>query len=325
METSPLENGNCTLVPNPKDPKLEKEYNIAVRLHSVFATDIPKTLEEKKAMKVRRLIGLACGEFIDCDDFISEEIMKNDNGFRRKIHPDHFGANCEISDKMSLNRCTYLRLSNPAKYIEFARDERKKDRNQSLDMMKDIVDHIFQRESDYRKVRWGDDSSQQIINASHLGKKLSQCKTLEEARPIFEVCYTSTKELGKCFHRKMANAAMKRMKVTYDEDAMANRGILQPCYHNIASNIVNDIRKQISRYGERGQYGIVINMKGPRKLSPEEHALKRSKGVSIHYYLSRELKVESLTNIFYRNKLKQNEKLRKNIFQKKQSKIWMMV
>jgi hypothetical protein len=77
--------------------------------------------------------------------------------------------------------------------------------------------------------------------------------------------------MGKTFTEKLGSAAMKRMMVAYDDDVMSTRGKSKPCFSSLVSNTINDLRKKVSRYGQRGEYGIVLNRKGPRKLSPEEH------------------------------------------------------
>jgi len=142
-----------------------------------------------------------------------------------------------------------------------------------------VIDSIVEKEAAVRKLKWGEKQELKVISSTQLGKALSRCATLEEAVPIWEVVYPMIKSLGKDFTEKLGLAAMSRISAVYDPDVMATWGKTRPCFTKLASNTINDIRKKISRYGGRGEYGIVINQKGPRKLSAEDHEKKRSKWV----------------------------------------------
>jgi hypothetical protein len=135
---------------------------------------------------------MPCGELIDVDDFIPPIILQKDDGYRRKIHPSHFLVNVEISNEMAMNRCTYLHLNDPGKYIDCAKKELDDDRTYAINCVNAIVDHVIQRESASRNILWGEHGqpeTQVVISSTHLGQNLAQCPTLEMAHPIWEVCY----------------------------------------------------------------------------------------------------------------------------------------
>jgi hypothetical protein len=166
------------------DAKLLKEYKLVVKNHRVLATNIPKTNEEKKLASIRGSVTLDCGEVINCDDFISTDIKKKDDGYRHKIHPDHFASNKSISDELGINRCTYLCLSNPIRYAELALNELLNDQQQALDFMTEVLDSVIEKEASERGITWGEDSELKVISSAHLGKALAQCTMVEEAKPI---------------------------------------------------------------------------------------------------------------------------------------------
>jgi len=263
------------------ESKRRSEYVLAVKDNRLKATHTLKD-DPKKKVSEFRLVLLECGDIIDCEEFISKEVRERDDGYRRKVHPNHFASNKKISDEMALDRCTFLRLAVPLRYIELAEKELKKDRTQALDYITEIIDAIVEKEAAVRDLKWGENRELKVISSTQLGKALSRCATLQDAKPIWEVIYPGISDLGKNFREKLGIAAMTRIAVVYDPAVMKTHGKTRPCFTKLASNTINDIRKKISRYGGRGEYGIVINKKGPRKLSAEDHEKKRSKWVSTY-------------------------------------------
>lgn len=246
---------------------LAKEYDVAVRRMTVQYTD-NCTEAQKEKDKTSRLVFLPCNHAIDFQSYMTTGIG---NGVKRIVSPDHFVSNKVIDEVMCLNRCKFLHLSNPEKYISFAFKELTKDRNFTEEYLKGIFEDIITLEAEYRSLTWGYPAI--AVNSSqHLGKSLSEVSLLAEAKIHWEICYQVFQQLPKKWKTVMSMAAMMVAGVQYDPNAMANRGRYKTCFEKQVSNTLNDIRCKVRLFGSRGKHGIVVRLGGPGYATAKEIA-----------------------------------------------------
>jgi hypothetical protein len=232
--------------------RLAREYDLAVRRMSIPTSEVQNTNEDD------RNVFLPCKENIDFFSYIESK----ETGFRRKVSPDHFTCNVAIGEEDCLNRCKFLRLTQPERYVDLAERELKNDRTESEDFMKTVIDDIIMMEADYRQVKWGEPPVK-VMSSAHLGKSLSDCTTLAEAHNHWQIMYRTWRRIGNDWVKRLARAAMEHIGVVYDTDSIANRGRYKTCFVRQVTNTLNDVKKKVRGYGERGPNRITLKKDGP--------------------------------------------------------------
>jgi hypothetical protein len=226
--------------------KLAREYDVAVRRMMTDITDVEVMPEERKVL-------LPCNKWIDFYLYIDKERVSES---RRIISPTHFILNKGINQDLCLNRCTFLKLKNPEKYVAFAASELKQDRNNALDFMRSILNDVNKFESEFVKLTF-DDPPIDVTCAVHLGKAFSQCTELEQGRVHWKVLHGTFKNMPEIWEKRLGNAAMQHVNVVYDKGALANHGSYQACF-KVQSN--NMTRCNGTKSGYQYASGVTVEL-----------------------------------------------------------------
>jgi hypothetical protein len=285
-----------TKVPNNKDLNhgLEKEYCIAVAHKSLNLGDVvPLTKEDKIIQQHNRCLLLPDNEQFDFFKFVTN---KSNVRVKKLISKDHFLTEGAISEETALQRCRYLSLSIPEKYVSLAKEELTTDRGNALSFCQLCLTSLIVQVAKNKGITYGDSPSKSVVSIGNIGIALTECRDPIDFEVLWDCMYGVFDSIPS-WRSRLEDACLAQLGWKIDDQGVESVSRVS-CIQKISSLAVNHVRRVVNGFAIRKKLPTTTIKRPHSEITAENRWKKRVKKEFKEYYVTSDNNVSILSFIF---------------------------
>ena len=273
---------------------LEKEYCIAVAHKSIDLVDVaPLTNEEKIIQQHNRCLLLPDHEQFDFFKFVT-----NTSNMRVKlITKDHFLTEGVVSEETALQRCQYLSLSIPEKFVSQAKKELTKDRGDALLFCQLCLTTLIVQVAKNKGITHGDSPRKSVVSIGNIGVALTECREPIDFEALWDCMYGVFDSIP-CWRSRLEDACLAQFGWKIEDQGVTSVSRVS-CIHKVSSLAVNHVRRVVNGYAIRKKLPTITIKRPNSEITAENRWKKRVKKEFNKYYVTSE---NNVSIIFFFNK-----------------------